>query len=310
MWLENKFSKLNLNINSERDVGQRKNIMKKLKTDLYERDKDKYKRTLQNNHLFENKNITSNQQKLQSKNMKLDLRLDINKNKSNSNISRFNRVSSKNIKNKNVSSQVRNTINYANIISKNNQKNIKKENNNNNSLDEYIKNNIIKKDYKEYNEIKDNDNIEGYDFIIPEKYKLKNNGKIINSINSEGKIINIYEDNKKEIIFKSGVKKEVFSDGYQLINFPNGDMKQKFVGKDEKVMYFYCETNTVQTTFKNGMNIFKFNNGQIEKHYPDGSKYIIYTNGIRRKISKDGIEEVFTSEEIDKNRNEDNKNDI
>ena len=86
-------------------------------------------------------------------------------------------------------------------------------------------------------------------------------------------------------------------DGYQLVHFPNGDMKQKFIGKEEKVIYFYSETNTVQTTFKNGLNIFKFSNGQIEKHYPDGSKFIIYPNGIKRKIDKNGREEVLMPDE-------------
>ena len=89
-------------------------------------------------------------------------------------------------------------------------------------------------------------------------------------------------------------------DGYQLVHFPNGDLKQKFVGKEEKVIYFYNETNTVQTTYKNGLNIFKFSNGQIEKHYPDGSKFIIYPNGIKRKISKNGKEVNFIPDEINK----------
>ena len=187
--------------------------------------------------------------------------MDGNKNKSNSNIIRFNKIKSKNNKIKDFISQER-IINNRNI------------------------------------DLENIDNIEEYDFIIPEKYKLKKIGKIINTINSDGKIINIYEDSKKEILFKSGVKKEIFPDGYQLINFPNGDKKQKFIGEEEKIMYFYNDTNTVQTTFKNGINIFKFNNGQIEKHYPDGSKYIYYTNGIRRKISKSGNEKVFNSEQF------------
>ena len=293
---ENKYK----NINSERDLCQHKKIMKKLKTDFYEKDKDKYKRTIQNNYFIENKKASSNNKKSQINNTKLDLRININKNKSNSNLFEFNKVNAKKFKYKNASSQIRNAINNSNIY----LQYLKKENN---SLDEYNQN--IKED-KENNEMENDNNIEGYDFIIPEKYRNKKNGKIINSINSEGKTINIYEDNKKEIIFKSGVRKEVFSDGYQLINFPNGDMKQKFVGKNQKIMYFYYETNTVQTTYRNGINIFKFSNGQIEKHYPDGSKYIIYTNGFRRRISKDGKEEIFPSDEIDKNKNEDKKNDI
>ena len=260
---ENKFKKIRLNINSVRDFGEHKKIMKKLKTE-FTNNNEKFKeskRTIINSHFNESKNDLNNYQKNKGKNItskRLGLNIDGNKNKSNSNILGLKKVKSKNNKAKEFISQERN--------------------NNNRNID-----------------LEDNYIIEGYDFIIPEKYKLKNNGKIINTINSDGKIINIYEDNMKEIIFKSGVKKQIFSDGYQLINFPNGDRKQKFIGEDEKVIYFYNDTNTIQTTFKNGINIFKFNNGQIEKHYPDGSKYIYYTNGLRRKISKNGTEEVFDS---------------
>ena len=139
------------------------------------------------------------------------------------------------------------------------------------------------------NNINYEDNInENYDFIIPNKYtNLKND--IIESIESDGKKINIYSNNKKEIIFKSGVKKDIFSDGYQLVYFPNGDMKQNF--PDGKIIYFFNEEKTVQTTFKNGINVFKFSNNQIEKHFPDGSKYVIFPNGEKKHITKDGNEE-------------------
>ena len=273
---ENKFKRIKLNINSVRDFREHKKIMKKLKTE-FTNNNEKYKenkRTIINSHFNELKNELNNHQKNKRKNIiskRLGLNIDGNKNKSNSNILRLNKVRSKNYKAKEFISQERN----------NNNRNIDLEN---------------------------NYNIKGYDFIIPEKYKLKNKGKLINTINSDGKIINIYEDNMKEIIFKSGVKKQIFPDGYQLINFPNGDKKQKFIGEDEKVIYFYNDTNTIQTTFKNGINIFKFNNGQIEKHYPDGSKYIYYTNGLRRKISKNGTEEIFDSENIHASKEKINKN--
>ena len=39
--------------------------------------------------------------------------------------------------------------------------------------------------------------------------------------------------------------------------------------------------------------MFKFNNNQIEKHYPDGSKFIIFPNGTKRRISKNGNEETI-----------------
>ena len=140
------------------------------------------------------------------------------------------------------------------------------------------------------NNINYEDNIiENYDFIIPNKYKNLKNDIIEKSMESDGKKINIYSNNKKEIIFQSGVKKEIFSDGYQLVYFPNGDKKQNF--PDGKIIYFFNEEKTVQTTFKNGINVFKFSNNQIEKHYPDGSKFVIFPNGEKKHISKDGIEE-------------------
>ena len=304
---DNKYNKIKININSVRDLGEHKKIMKKLKTEFHNNEKfsEKNKRTINNNNFNESKNILKNFQRSQEKKLllkRIELKMDINKNKNNSNIFGLDKVKKKNNKIKNIVSEERNIIDKIksekispNIILRKNQEK-------NNSIDnkDIINNN-------NNFEFENDDNIEGYDFVIPEKYRFKDNGKIINSINSDGKIINIYEDNKKEIIFKSGVRKEVFSDGYQLIHFPNGDMKQKFVGKDEKVIYFYNETNTVQTTLKNGINIFKFNNGQIEKHYPDGSKYIFYTNGLRRKISKNGTEETFNFEEANKSQENLNK---
>ena len=309
---KNKYNRIKLNINSVRDFGDRKKLMKKLKTELHNNDekiKEKYKRIINNNQINELKNNSKNFQKSQGKNpilRRLELKIDSNKIKNNYNMIILNKFSNKSNKIKNFISQEKNTINNEKTSSNENNYYNRKENN---SLDnKAINKNIV---YDSNNiEFKNDDNIEGYDFIIPDKYKLKNNGIIINSINTDGKIINIYENNKKEILFQSGVRKEIFSDGYQLINFPNGDMKQKFVGEEEKVMYFYSETNTIQTSFKNGINVFKFNNGQIEKHYPDGSKYIFYSNGIRRKISKNGTEEDFIPEEHYKFKEEINKNQI
>ena len=309
---EKNYKKINININSERDVGTHKKIIKELKTEIQEKNKyEKEKKPNINSHLFENKNNFKKYQKSQGKNIilnRLDLKTDIYKNKSNINILSSYKVKPKNlsINKKNIFSIRQLTRNTTNLT-KNNKSREKIKNNLkeiNNSLD--VKN--IKKDINKnmdlYEENENENDINRYDFVIPEIYKKNNDSEIINTVEQDGKIINIYDNNKKEIIFKSGVRKEIFMDGYQLVYFPNGDMKQKFIGKDEKVIYYYSETNTVQTTFKNGLNIFKFSNGQIEKHCPDGSKFIIYTNGIKRKISKSGREEVFMPDEYNKGNNQ------
>ena len=304
---EKNYKKINININSERDLGYNKRVIKELKTEIQEKNKNEKDKKYNNIKKY---------QKSQGKNLiinRLDIKADILKNKSNINIFNSYKIKPKNnsINKKNVTSirsLIRNTTNFTKKDkSRENIKNNLKEVNN--SLD----NKVIKKDTNTNSNKKEIDfdeenNINGYDFVIPEIYRKNNDAELINSVEQDGKKINIYDNHKKEIIFKSGVRKEIFMDGHQLVHFPNGDMKQKFVGKEEKVIYYYNETSTVQTTYKNGLNIFKFSNGQIEKHYPDGSKFIIYTNGIKRKISKSGREEVFMPNDEKKGINKEDYN--
>ena len=323
------FKRMNLNyLNSERDIFNQKKIIKELKLEILEKikiDKEKEKdkdKKLDNINIFEKKNILRKYEKSHGKSNimnKIDFKNDISKFRNNRNI-----LSSYKKKNKNFSNNKKNisvirplTRNITNIIKIDKSKIIDV----NNSADNKIIHNNLKKinniglnrniniiDINKEEKEEEEENEINYDFIVPEKYKI-NSGEIINTIETDGKKINIYADNKKEILFKSGVRKEIFVDGYQLVHFPNGDKKQKYIGKDEKVIYYYNETNTVQTSLKNGLNIFKFSNGQIEKHYPDGSKYIIYTNGIKRKITKNGEEKIFIPEEK-KQKKVDEKNNI
>ena len=233
--------------------------------------------------------------------------LSSNKMKNNNQDFKLQKVKIKKIKT--LDNQIRNTINcteenkdkYILNIS-NDDKNEKRDSSlNNEKIKKSINTNdddnfdfiIINNDY--VNESEDDNQ---YDFIIPDKY-LSNNYCYLNTIESDGKKINLYTNNKKEILFKSGVKKEIYEDGYQLVHFPNGDMKQTYPNK--KQIYYFSDSNTVQTTYMNGLNIFKFENNQIEKHYPDGSKFIIFPNGAKRKITKDGIEEYYISDDENKN---------
>ena len=125
-------------------------------------------------------------------------------------------------------------------------------------------------------ELNDPINKKEYDFNIPEKYS-KINYKLIKKTKVEEKEIYLYSNNKKEIIFPNGLKKEIYSDGFQMVYFNNGDMKQIY--PDGKNAYFFKDANTVQTTYPNGLEVFKFKNGQIEKHFPNGIKKIFFPNG-------------------------------
>jgi hypothetical protein len=151
--------------------------------------------------------------------------------------------------------------------------------------------------------IKDKDT---YDFIFPEKYHNKNDKSIIiKTTSKDGKTINLYSNNKREVIFQSGVRKEIFPDGYHIVYFTNGDLKQIF--PEGKTVYYFFEAKTVQTNFNNGLQVFRFNNGQIEKHFPDGNKEIFFPDGSHKFINFNGYEETLysdgTIQKIDKNNN-------
>jgi hypothetical protein len=46
------------------------------------------------------------------------------------------------------------------------------------------------------------------------------------------------------------------------------------------VVYYFGETKTTQTIEPDGVHVYKFSNGQVEKHYTDSSKEIRFPNGI------------------------------
>ena len=68
-----------------------------------------------------------------------------------------------------------------------------------------------------------------YDLIFPEKYHPKNYLKsniIKNEKFPDGKIVKFYDNDKREVLFPSGVRKEIFGDSYQIVYFNNLDIKQ------------------------------------------------------------------------------------
>ena len=131
-----------------------------------------------------------------------------------------------------------------------------------------------------------------YDLVFPEKYHGLNYNLIKTEKTEDGKTCNFYDNNKKEIIFKNGVRKEIFSDGYQVIYFNNGDIKQIFPGENKQV-YFFKEKNIVQTTIGDECQIFKYENGEIEKKFKDGTIQIISPDGKIKNILPNGYEEVY-----------------
>ena len=216
------------------------------------------------------------------------------------------------IHNENDKKNLYNSINNANIKMKNN-KTLNKDNISrnmdikNSEKENVTDNNVI--NMKKYNSFIKDDKIEDYDFNIPKKY-LNKEYNLIKELKTDDKTINLYSDDKKEIIFKSGVRKEIFKDGYQIIHFVNGDIKQIY--PEGKSCYFFKESKTVQIILKNGVEIYKFENGQIEKHFPDGSKIILFNDGSKIFIDKDGEETSISDDnfiKVDKKRKEEKSED-
>lgn len=75
----------------------------------------------------------------------------------------------------------------------------------------------------------DEEEEENYELKYIEKY-YGNSQKSVKlrkqEIGDDGKIIRYYENNKREVIFPSGVRKEIFEDGFQTVYFVNKDIKQ------------------------------------------------------------------------------------
>ena len=120
------------------------------------------------------------------------------------------------------------------------------------------------------------DNVASDEFqmVFSEKYHSDHpdNLKVVQESEATGKVERWFANGKKEIVFKKGVRKEKWPDGYAIVYFKNGDIKQTM--PDAKVVYYFADTKTTQTTMANGLNVYRFENQQIEKHYPDGTKEI------------------------------------
>lgn len=59
-----------------------------------------------------------------------------------------------------------------------------------------------------------------------------------------------------------------------VVNFFNGDVKEIF--PDQHVVYHYSAAETIHTTYPDGLEVLQFANGQVEKHFPDGTQEILF----------------------------------
>ena len=53
----------------------------------------------------------------------------------------------------------------------------------------------------------------------------------------------LYSDGRKEVVFHNGVRREQWGDGYSVVYFTNGDIKQTYPQghRKQRVVYYYKE---------------------------------------------------------------------
>eukprot|EP00111_Clytia_hemisphaerica_P017199 TCONS_00050903-protein len=107
----------------------------------------------------------------------------------------------------------------------------------------------------------------------------------------DGKTEVLHADGSKLITFPNGTKKTISADGKTIsICFFNGDIKR--LHPDQRVVYYYAETQTTHTTFKDGLEVLEFSNKQIEKRHTDGRTEIIFPDQTVKYVNPDGSEET------------------
>ena len=112
--------------------------------------------------------------------------------------------------------------------------------------------------------ISPNTHIHELDLTFPEKYTTDPSLDTIikQNFQQDGTIIKVFETGKKEILFSSGQKKEVFPDGYTIITYINGDLKQ--IIPNYKETYYYAKDKTLQVKFSDGTVYLKYRDGRVD----------------------------------------------
>jgi T-complex protein 10 C-terminus len=88
------------------------------------------------------------------------------------------------------------------------------------------------------------------------------------------------------VVYASGVEKELYKDGTTVVRFPNGDIETKL--PDKTVAYFHAAEHVMQITQPDRSVLLEYPNGQVERHYVDGSKAILFPNGQKVKLDPSG----------------------
>lgn len=125
-----------------------------------------------------------------------------------------------------------------------------------------------------------------YKFSIPQKYILDTTKvKLIKNGIIKGLFVKVYENKVIDIINKHGTTKRIFPDEFQISFYNNKDIKLRYKNKDEFCFYHVNQTEEFRFPSK-GIIVYKFKNGQFEKHYSNYELNIKFSDGSYRIIRK------------------------
>ena len=94
-------------------------------------------------------------------------------------------------------------------------------------------------------------------------------------------------DGSRLITYVNGNKKKILPTGAVIQEYYNGDRRETY---KDKVVYFYNDSATRQTSYHSGVEELEFSGGQKEIKRPDGSVEIIFPDLSRKKTDLEGNE--------------------
>ncbi|XP_053238365.1 centromere protein J-like isoform X1 [Podarcis raffonei] len=123
--------------------------------------------------------------------------------------------------------------------------------------------------------------------------EIKEDGEVKEIIEyPDGKVKQLFTDGRRITKYPNGTKMEISADKRTtVVTFYNGDIKK--ILPDQRVIYYYAETQTTRTVFPNGLEVLQFPNNQIEKYHPDGTEEIVFPDQtVKRRYDGGMVEET------------------
>ncbi|KAF0974250.1 hypothetical protein FDP41_006860 [Naegleria fowleri] len=147
---------------------------------------------------------------------------------------------------------------------------------------------LLKRTYK----VSDQEFVDGE--IVWEPLRISTDSVTSKVDMGNGKIEIKYKSGRRDIQFSNGTTKKLYPDKSCLVFFNNGDIKKTF--EDGVVVYYYDSLQTTHISYPNGLEMYKFPNTQIERHFPSGEKEIVFPDKTVKFVDSNGSEEIWFSD--------------